>query len=167
MLFSSYFRLFCSIIQSLFATISRETLTDSHISITVDILNTVLDDLGRRGEEKDRKLTDELSNNFMNVFDTLLNPERSDFKGKSQLTQPFVKYAFALLHGESCPGTTVVRKNGKYARVQARRRQHKDINNLKVTSRYNSLFTSSITVQYRFHVLISSNTINRQSNNCL
>ncbi len=117
------------------AKLSQETLTASHISITTDVLNTILDDLGQRAEEKDRILTSELSDAFMNVFDALLNPEREDFSGKSQLTQPFVKYAFALLHGETCPGTTAVKKSGKYATVEGRRRLEKDINNLIIKSR--------------------------------
>jgi hypothetical protein len=110
-------------------------LSTSHIAITADVLNTILDDLGQRVEEKNRILTSEISNVFINVFDALLDPGREDFKGKSQLTQPFVKYAFALLHGETCPGSTVVKKTGKYAIVEGRRRLEKDINNLIVKSR--------------------------------
>ena len=119
----------------MYTRISQETLTSSHIEITTDILNTIIVDLGQRAVEKDRMLTTELSDLFMDTFDALLDPGRGDFRGKSNLTQPFVKYAFALLHGEACPGTTVVRKNGKYARVEARRRQEKDINNLIIKSR--------------------------------
>ena len=110
-------------------------MTASHVSIAADVLNTILDDLGRRSDEKDRVMTNELSDVFMNVFDALLDPEREDFKGKSQLTQPFVKYAFALLHGQACPGTTAVKKTGKYATVEGRRRHEKDVNNLIIKSR--------------------------------
>ena len=110
-------------------------MTSSHVEITTDILDTVIVDLGQRAAEKDRIMTSELSDLFIDTFDALLDPGREDFRGKSKLTQPFVKYAFALLHGESCPGTTVVKKNGKYAMVEARRRQEKDINNLIIKSR--------------------------------
>lgn len=80
-------------------------------------------------------MTSEMSDLFMNIFDALLDPKRDDFMGKSNLTQPFVKYAFALLHGESCPGSSVVRKNGRYAVVEGRRREKKNVNNLVIKSR--------------------------------
>lgn len=111
-------------------------MTDRHVSIVVGVLNTILDDVGQRKEEQSRKLTSEINEAFMNIFDAMLNPERDDFKGKSQLTQPFVKYAFALLHGEVCPGSSVVKKSGKYATVEGRRRRENDINNLIIKSRY-------------------------------
>ena len=145
------------IMQSLYSTLNQDSLQASHVTITSNFLNTILNDLGDRADEKDRVLTSELSNLFMNVFDVLLDPERADFKGKSQFTEPFVKYAFALLYGEDCPGSLVVKKKGKYATVEGRRRYEKDINKLKIKSRYFILFiVTSVLSQLCFSHLLGN-----------
>ncbi|XP_048584248.1 adhesion G-protein coupled receptor V1 isoform X2 [Nematostella vectensis] len=114
-------------------SVRRPPLNNDQLTLTKDTINEILDDKKTRPTASEQRLQEITKATLMDIFDELLDPARSDTKGRSDLAQVFEHFSFALAYGQPCPTSSLGLK-GKRAYCDVYKRAHSSLNGLQIKS---------------------------------